>query len=386
MLKTSLARSKGLTLVELIISIAVLLIILTLVTNMIFSTSRTQNRVRMENHMRSSIQTSLFRISAQLNQARMLMDGNGGSGLGYGYLSAVQLGQAPAFMRAITPVNTTSEHLLPTIQAIGSLSPEKDCANFPNNYFRANSVGNVLMFAKYLGKFNSIPIASITDKRSLDLYEFKLYYLSSEGTNSNQFLDFWSTNPSKKTLRLIEWTSKPYADYTQFADYITDSSAANRGVIRSALSGAGITEVWNRSAATIGTAFYTVGAGGGAAVNVIGSPTIVRARHNDILRFGSDAYSVAYNTNNTVGNSNYFPIRHQVPFFYTHLPGACTGAIPANNTTPNPANGAFPYGFEVMITGPASGRNVLMRLTSVARSYNSFVSHADMLTTYARDL
>lgn len=384
--KPKLHFSRGLTVIELVISIAVLMIILTLVTNMIFSTSRTQSRVRMENHMRSTIQTALFRISAQLNQSRMIMNGNAGSGLGYNYLTAVQLGGAPAFMQNITPVNTTSKHLLPTIQTTGSLSPEKDCATYPNNYFRANSVGNVLMFAKYLGKFNKINIASITEKRNLDLYEFKLYYLTQEGTGSNNFLDFWSNSPSKKPIRLIEWTSKPYADYTQFADYIADSTNPNRTTIRAALTAAGITEVWDRSATTIGTAFYTVGAGTSATINVIGSPTITRNRHNDILRFGSDAYSVAYNTNNTTGNANYFPIRHQVPYFYQHNPAACTGAIPADNTTPNSSGGAFPYGFEVMVTGPASGRNVLMRITSAARSHNGLISHADMLTTYARDL
>jgi hypothetical protein len=146
----------------------------------------------------------------------------------------------------------------------------------------------------------------------------------------------------------------------------------------------GISFAFNRSASTYATAFYTMGSL--ASVPADASHMIQRSRIKDMFLFGTQSFSIAYNKNENTASANYFPIRQQVPFFYDHAPPACNGAVPAPNTTPNSSTTAFPYGFEVMITGPASGRNVLMRVSSVARSYNSFVSHADMLTTYARDL
>lgn len=379
---------KGFTIIELMISISVLLIIMALVTHMIVTTNRTQNRVRMENHLRSGIQTALFRISAQLNQTRMIM---GSDTLGYAYLNRLSFagappiaGSSPSATLSVTH-STTSRHLLPTIMPTGSLSPEKTCNSFPNNFFRANSVGNMLLFSQYIGKFNRINIADVALRRSLDLYEFKLYYITDDNNAPvRNFLDYWSSTPNKRALRLIEWTSRPYVDYTQLQNYITDSTVANRAIIRSSLTGAGLQRAWNRSATAINNAFYDI-AGVGATLASNAGHVVERARINDILKFGSDAYSIAYNTNMSTG-ATYFPIRDRVPFFYNHEPPDCNGASPAPNTTPNTNLGQFPYGFEVIITGPPSGRNVLTRISSAARSYNGLISHADMLTTFARDL
>ena len=225
--KRKLRFSKGLTVVELMISIAVLLMILTLVTNMIFSTARTQSRVRMENHMRGSVQTALFRLSAQLNQTRMIMENNT---LGYDYLNKLNFNGAPPVVGSSPSTvlslshTATSKHLLPSIMPAGSLSPEKDCTNYPNNFFRSNSVGNMLLFSQYLGKYSRFAIAAATDKRSIDLYAFKLYYLTDDNNlPAKNVLDFWSNTPTKRALRLIEWTSQPYADYDQLLSYVTDS-------------------------------------------------------------------------------------------------------------------------------------------------------------------
>jgi len=381
-IKLSKRHAQGLTLVELMFSISILLIVMGLVTNMIINTSKTQDRLRMENKMRESIQTGLFRMAANLNQNRMLVQADT---LGYDYLEGVNLSGSPPLIGGKPTGNgTTNQTQLPTIRPEGSLAPEKNCTNYPTNFFRANTVGNLLMFAKFSGKFNRFSMTNITEKRTLDVYEIKLYYITDD--NSNVFVDHWKNQPSMRKLRLIEWTSRPYIDYQQYLDYITDSSNANRIVIRNDLIAAGITHAWNRPASTYATAFYTLGTGNNAAVPVDATHSIQRARLNDTLLFGSEAYSIAYNSNNDPTNSRYFPIRTQVPFFYDHEVPDCSGATPVTDTTPDLATSPYPYGFEVMITGPASGRNVLMRIASVARSYNSLISHADMLTTYARDL
>lgn len=381
--------SKGLTLVELIFSMTILLLVMGLVTHIITHTTQTQSRLRLENQMRQSVQSGLFRIASALNQTRMLMQADT---LGYAYLNRVSFTGAPPIIGGVPTANgTTNQTQLPTIRPEGSLSPEKDCVNFPSNFFRANSVGNLLMFAKYAGKFSRFSFTADTEKRSLDVYEFKLYYITnadSDNQPSRTFLDLWKANPTMRRLRLIEWTSQPYVDYQQFLDYIADFSTDpnKRITIRNDLTTAGLTRVWDRNATNINSAFYNLGSGNSASVPVNPSHMIPRARVQDILLAGSNDFSVAYNFNNNPSSSTYFPIRHQVPFFYHHNPPDCNGAIPNEGSTPNASTQPYPYGFEVMITGPASGRNVLLRITTAGRSYNQLVSHADMLTAYARDL
>ena len=378
------ASEKGLTLIELMIGMTILVIVVGLVTHMVVNTNKVQGRLRKENQMRQVINTSLFRVAAQVNQTRMLMQADT---LGYGYLGRITMTGSPPFWGGLPTANsTTSSLLLPTIRPDGSLSPEKDCVNYPDNFFRANSVGNLLLFVKYAGNFNRFSITTANMKRTLDVYEFKLFYLTSDSNLPGRFIDFWRTSPSLRRLRLIEWTSLPYLDFTQFQDYLTDLSTADRTTIRSDLTTAGLTRIWNRSATDVASAFYSLGTTTAATPTADTTHTIPRARINDVLLFGNQDYSVAYNANTNAASSSYFPIRTAVPFFYNNNPPACNGAVPAPNTTPNSATAVFPGGFEVMIVGPASGRNVLMRVTSVAPHYGSLVSQANMLTTYARDL
>lgn len=384
---SKLHYSQGLTLVELMFSVSILMIVMGLITHMIINTTKTQSRLRLENQMRQSIQSGLFRISSHLNQTRMLMQADT---LGYAYLGRVSLTGAPPLIGGIPTANgVTNQTQLPTIRPEGSLSPEKNCTDFPNNFFRSNSVGNILMFSKYAGKFSRFSIASSTEKRNLDIYEFKVYYITnadSDNQPSRSFLDLWNITPTMRYLRLIEWTSRPYVDYQQYLDYIADSSNANRITIRADLTAAGITRVWDRTATNINNAFYGLGTASSATVPADSTHVIQRDRLQDILLSAANNFSLAYNFNNNPASSRYFPIRHQVPFFYHHNPPDCNGALPNEGTTPDASTQPYPYGFEVMITGPASGRNVLLRITTVGRSYNQLISHADMLTTYARDL
>jgi prepilin-type N-terminal cleavage/methylation domain-containing protein len=379
------ASERGLTLVELMIGMSILVIVVGLVTHMIVNTSKTQGRLRKENQMRQVINTSLFRMASQVNQTRMLMQADT---LGYAYLGRLNMTGAPPFWGGLPTANTTTGNLLlPTIRGDGSLAPEKDCVNYPDNFFRANTAGNLLFFVKYAGNFNRFTITTANMKRTLDVYEFKLFYLTNDSNlPGRNFIDFWRTNPSLRRLRLIEWTSLPYLDFTQFQDYLTDLSGADRTTIRSNLTAAGLTRVWDRSATAINNAFYSLGLTTAATPAADAAHVLPRARINDVLLSGNQDFSVAYNSNQNAASANYFPIRNPVPLFYQHNPPACNGALPAPNTTPNAATVAFPAGFEVMIVGPASGRNVLMRITSASPHYGTLVSHSNLLTTYARDL
>lgn len=371
-------KQQGFTLIEGMIATTLLLVIVGVATGVIFSNSRNQAQIQAENVMRSQAQTALFRLTAKMNQTRMLM---GNDALGNAYRSHLQMTSTPAPL----PSPLTA---LPTIRPQGSLSPEKNCTEFPNSYFRANAVGNSLLFSRYLGKFSDFGFAEVQKQRALDIYEFKYIYITEETKHSPWFVDNrLSSTPDMKPRRLIEWTSVKYVDYDQFNDYIADMAGADRTTIRSRLSSSGINHAWRRSGTTYNSdIFYAVGTGSGGAISAVANHTIPKRSHLDFLHFDRDIYSVAYNSQPNQTSSDYFPIRNQVPFFYDPNPPACGGELPAPGTTPA-LNTGFPGGMEVMIVGPPSGRNILVRLTHVALiSSSRLVDHADMITAYARDL
>lgn len=393
----------GFTMVELLIATTILSLIIAMVTSLIVSTYKNQDRLRVENMMRTEAERSLFGLANKLNQSRMLMGNDPSSpnannvGLGNAYRQNLDLTAAPA------PISSS---YLPIIRAEGSLAPEKDCTASPNNFFRANTVGNALLFARYIGRFSNFTLTAGTDKRNLDLYEFKYIYITDDSTavsgawySNMWFIDRWYKNPPVlRRQRLIEWTSKRYIDYDQFSDYIGKLGTTDRTTLRAALTNADIQGAWRRSGTTYSGGspdiFYDIGSGNSATVAAKTSTTvspykIAQFSVSSLLKFDRDNYSIAYNKQPASGTARYFPIRNEVPYFYNPAPPACGGVLPAPSTTKalnTTAADSFPRGFEVMIVGPASGRSVQMRITTVASINKSLVDHADSTTAFARDL
>jgi hypothetical protein len=123
-----------------------------------------------------------------------------------------------------------------------------------------------------------------------------------------------------------------------------------------------------------------------------GTYKIPMSRFVDALRLqnnGSDIYSVSYNRNTDVSNPNVFNINFKVPMYYapSYDTSGCSDVPAAPSFTTNAAYANFPGGFEVGISGPQSGRAVMMHLSMVARTTShKFVEQAFTTTTYARDL
>lgn len=400
-LSRQLTHQQGFTLVEMTITVGILTALVALATGMFMSTSQQQNRIRATSVMKAQSQTALFRLNSSLNQARMLMQQDT---LGQTYQSNLNLSAAPQ------PVPSSRlETRLPTIRPEGSLAPEKNCQDSPNSFFRANTVGNALLYARYIGKFSDFGIVddttttttdeSVTSRRTLDIYEFKYIYLSDDRDhNGVWFVDNGlRPNPDMRRLRLIEWTSRKYVDFEQLSDFLADTtSTAVRSRVRSALQDADITHAWRRTGTVYSGGgadiFYPVGTGSGATLSAQTSAhNILQYTAQSLMHYDQDMYSIAYNRQPNSSQPRYFPLINQTPYYYNRTVPDCDGAQPASNTTPantpTATKNGFPAGFEVMIVGPASGRNVLLRVTTVASSRGKLlVDQADTLTAYARDL
>lgn len=390
---------QGVTLIELLISVSILMVIIGISILVFVSTNRNQEQVRARNTMRAENQTMLFRLAGKLNQARMLMSNDT---LGQKYLSRIELTGSPPMINS-----ATMDSLLPTVRTDGSLAPEKNCVDFPTNFFRANSVGNVLMFARYIGKFSAFGFSAPSQQRSLDLFEFKVFYLTDDSTTPN----VWSVDagvtkpPVLRRMRLMEWTSKRYVDADQLLDYLVGApDNASRTQIRSALTSNNINFAWRRngsvyqdnvpSGAGNADIFFAVSTGSATTLTRDSNHQIRRDSTLAAMHYDRDVYSVSFNAQLNRANPRYFPIREKVPYLYNDYsvgaPACPTGTLPANNgpssMTPTATKNGFPGGFEVMIVGPPSGRNILIHITTTALVSRFMVSGGDMISAFARDL
>ncbi len=396
-----LAQQHGFTLIEVMITMGILLGIIALTGGMFMSFSQQQSRTQATSILKEQSQTALFRLSGELNQARMLMQEDS---LGQTYRANLNLSQAPQPIQA-----NRLDTRLPVIRPEGSLSPEKTCVDSPNSFFRANTVGNTLLFARYIGKFSNFGFVddlstqnvneAVINQRTLDLYDFKYIYLSDDrDRNGNWFIDAGvRPNPDMRRLRLIEWTSVKYVDYEQLSNFLTNApSNAIRSQIRTALQNAKITVAWRRSGTLYSSGsssniFYSVGTGTSTTLSPMSAHQIAQYTAQNLMKYDRDNYSIAYNSQPNRNQPRYFPLMNKTPLYYNEIVPACNGATPLSNSTPasapTTAKNGYPGGFEVMIVGPASGRNVLLRITSVATSRERLlVDQADGLTAYARDL
>lgn len=384
----SLKINKGFTLVEVMVSIVVLSFIVMTATQFMISTSKQNAYIREQGMIKSEVERTLFRISKELNQNRQLI---GSASLDY--RSRLDMTGAPPVM----PDST-----LPFIRQTGSLSPEKTCADFPNNFFRANSVGNMLFFVKVSDRFDAVDLSggganpeNNLHKRQLDIYEFRLYYLSNDShldSTSAPSPRLSLINNNLRALRLIEWTSVKYVDRAQLSDYLVDLNsqlgASSANAVRTALMAKGINFAWDKDATALSNAFYAV-TGAGTSLASLSTHTIASAqiRNSFLLKSSQNTtYSVAYNKNTTANASSYFPSRMKTPFYYSDTVPSCGGALPATGGPVPLAGGTFPLGFEVVIVGPGSGRAVLFRLSMIGLgAFDNMVEHSHAVVAYARD-
>ena len=84
--------SKGLTIVELMISIGALSLLLTIIIQFISSSWKTNNLLATKAYLKSYTQNAINRMSGQISQAKMLL---GDGGLGTAYANKLDLSNSP---------------------------------------------------------------------------------------------------------------------------------------------------------------------------------------------------------------------------------------------------------------------------------------------------
>lgn len=313
-----LRGSRGLTLIEMMVSLAIFSVIALAAMSFIVSSLKVNYAVEAQADTSNMGQQALDQLRGSLAQSKKLLD------VDSGFLELVDLAAAPAPAGVIR---------LPKIEPNGSLTPR---AGSKDGAFTKSSVGNAILFVEALS-----PFQEPKTKRLIDRYRFVLYYVSKvEGRLANV----------PYMLDLVRVESGPYADFTQ-VDALDDDI---EGTVVGALEAAGVGYAWDPGAPAI-AAFSRLS--GSRLVTPpepkhhivpIRTASAIPGIGRKMRGAGVIGYSIALNDGDV-------PIRTPVPKYAQVADG-------------------FPNGFEVLVTGPGHGRKVLVRLVLVAEAQQRFFS------------
>jgi hypothetical protein len=333
-------KNSGMTLSELLIAALILAIMVIFIGSFLISGFQNNIRVQAIVDLGNNAQQTVNQIKLEMSQSKRIFD-NGPVGLGYWEALGFQKGNLPLVGSK-----------LPEIISHGSLSPSNE-GNFRNPFVR-ESVGNMIFFVEHLPA-----LESQKDKRIIDLYRFVVYFLSQK--NKDRF-----SPKIPYYLDLVRCESSSYADLSQMYHVQDEEVRAN---LLSLLSNFGVAAFWD-SQADADVAFTQLkGYAPGQDPEVQHRIQMVKCKSSvtEIGRVtrppGTVTYSVAHNT------STKFPIRLQVPLF----------AKPQNNEE------MFPSGFEVVIVGPKSGRQVLLRLVLAANVRDQILTRGSSVIAMVKD-
>lgn len=334
-----LAAQRGLTLVELVITITVMGILIATVIPLFVTTQRGYTAMEVGTVLPAATQEALNKIQHRLVENKRLFDSTSTS--------------FTARLPTLSPTPMTSQ--LPTVAPNMGLSPS-------SSSFVSANMGNSLFFASlYSPKdYTVVNGASASVPVRIDTAMFNYYYVA-----PNASVTLMGT--SQKVLR--EWHSVPYADYQQLMD-IPDVTKRSNAV--KALFADGILYSFDVSASTGSSAFYTLSSGG--AIAAAATHTIVPAtdlnKPKEMIDLiegvasGGFRYGVSPNTGGSFTHSK------TVPLYAT-----------ANSST------GYPTGFEVAIVGTGSARQVFVRLVMAAQgNFKGYKGFENILLVTARDL
>lgn len=352
---------EGWTLVELMMTIALIAIITPAITLLFAKVSQGMASDEMHSALQTGNQTMLNRIHVRMGGSKHFFFGDQS---GVSFVNRLSIPSSPA-----TVAGTTLPLLQAPVSGVFSLSVSW------SGFSRAN-VGNALLFAAYdtpetiinAGSAPKIYLNSpmtvncsnaVTGQDGspkpviIDLYRLYYYYLTKSAVKNLY---------DGQDYNLIEWQSIRFADYFQIQDYGSAGGGGDNILeanIMACLASQGISIAYDPSQSDPSQAFVSfggvVGYGGspGNAV-ALASYTIPMETTTNLTRVTAGIltngfrYGICPNTNNW----NKCPV--QIPIFAT---------VAAVGTE-------FPNGFEVAAGGNSSGREVMIRSVWVAEGGN----------------
>ncbi|HRY29210.1 MAG TPA: prepilin-type N-terminal cleavage/methylation domain-containing protein [Elusimicrobiota bacterium] len=330
---------RGFTFVEVLITATLIAILVMAVIPLFNVTQQGYTSLEVNTVLSSGGQGALNKIQHRIVENKRLF---GNTTADAAFLSRVQLGGAPAAL--------TGSHM-PLIVSTASISPS-------TSTFSAGNVGNCLFFAS-LGPVKDLDSittsAGTTCTVRVDIYNFHYYYVAID-TAAPQVI-------AGKTKRALwEWHSVDFADYQQLNNIADATKKLN---VVKALNTANVLYAWDTSQTAVTSAFYTLSSAG--AIAAASSQNIPKssAKNMIVLLRGTTTGGFRYGISpNTDGLST----SDVVPRFAT-------------------ASGEYPGGFEVMIVGANSARQIFIRLVQMAQgSFKGYITREQIVLSTTRDL
>jgi prepilin-type N-terminal cleavage/methylation domain-containing protein len=321
-------KNRGLTLVEVVVTMAVMTIMVVSVVSFFQTSMRGFSEIEVKTSLNTANQKALNSILRRLSECKRILDD---TVAGNNYLAKLD---SP-------PSGEFADNELPKVETLGGLTPGATT-------FISASVGNRLFFAG-AGEVRNLPKSGV----QVDTYRFHYYTVVKK--NSNKSLD------GKPLATLWEWHSVPYADYSQLRVLSTDT----RATALAELTALNITMAWDPSEPP-SSAFHTFS--GSNMPNDDSKNAIKRDSSRDMMDIlsgqmsGGFTYSLSPNGVVPVGHP------HRVPLF-------ATGGT------------NFPFGFEVVVVGPSTSRQIFLRLVLAARGgFKGVETSEQVLVVSARDV
>lgn len=315
---------------EMMIALSVFTILVAIAFSSISTFSKGFMSMDATNQMKSCSQSTVNKIGLRISECKRIFE---------------NIAQDTPFLARITGIDSPlADSRLPKIEETGSLIPG-------DSLFSASSVGNSLFFTNT--EFPEILQLSSTYTSRIDCYIFNYYYLA-------QVSGY--TIGNTPAIKLMEWHSKKYADYTQ----INALSGNTKTLTIQKLYADSVTYAWDPTVTSPSSAFYSL--------NAVGTTTaqpghyLQQDSYKEMTRFARGVIWGKYRAGvspNTGGSLN---TNQPVPEYAT-------------------ASGKFPSGFEIIIIGPRSAHRVFIRLVLVAEgASNLLVAYENSVLNSARNL
>ena len=337
-------NTRGVTLVELMIAIAIMGIISAGMATMFTSIQRNYSIEDARIGIKSGAQTAINKIALNLTSTKRLFQNTGADNA---FLAIVSLN--PALM---------ANSVLPAINDGASMTPS-------SGTFVASAVGNSLFFASLdTGPYiNPTPIADSAAALytiRVDSYHFNYYYLAQ---NAKPIVG------GGGQIMLQEWHSISIVDYPQITAW-TDATLKTN--LATAMYNSGYRYAWDSSQNAAASAFYSISSVG--ALTAVGSVPVL-AQSGDsrmapaaMIKPLTGILGAGYRYGVSPNTSGSFSIPYTVPEFGV-------------------ASGKFPSGFEVVVVGSSSAREILLRLVVVAQgAFKGNIASQQVTVATARDI
>jgi prepilin-type N-terminal cleavage/methylation domain-containing protein len=345
-MKRPAPRRRGMTLTEVMVGTAMVAIMATAMSSLIVTVQRAMTSYEASSGIQLAAQQAENRIFNNALQSKKIFDNTSATNVP-GELTNGSTWIAAMCSAANTPsggpaILTGSQ--LPTIVEGGTFSTSS------NTFVGPGQVGNELMFLSvdsttvlYLPSGSTVTV---------DTEHFNLYYVSQAAGSSGV--------GGQGQIVLQEWHSASFADYEELANLgsgLTTPAAL-------ALYNLGYRYAVDVDTALAQNGLYTIGSAGQLAL--MATANIPLQYTQPMIKILTGVTGIGYKYGVSPNTGGTFTTNYAVPVFALSTNQCNASASGSPCTALSSTSSAFPAGFETMLIGGSSGRQIFMRLVLVA--------------------